>query len=199
MSNKMTKTTTPARPIGILHFVRRVESSVFFKGKGAQKVADYSAIFVDAVHEYLKSKNVKHDRPTLVAVASHVNLSSFQRAAANESRRRGGVRCQAVPEKVSRVKPVDPATGEKVKTKRKPAVDPIDGTPVKRAAKLKALAEVRAGASKVSTAVSKRAKGKTNGAGTAAKLKAGMSKPAPGGTKAREAAQKPEVQAEVEF
>lgn len=166
-------------------------------GKGDDRHGDYPATFKYVVPLILQDAGVKYDQKTLDAIADNINLSSFQRSAANEMAKHLG----AFDRKKG--KRLEPAGRVKAKAKRtgiraidgapEPRKDPITGEPVKKAkgreaaakpakekkdpsevkkAKLAALAKGREAAAKA------RAEKKAEGAGkTAEKLKKGITKP----------------------
>lgn len=133
--------------------IHSVPASMFKHDRSTGKrTPDYSGIFVSAISSLLESRGVKFQPATLEAVASNVNLSSFQRSVALEAARRYGQADESGQRDPSTIKepvkkiPVkaaprgaDPITGEKSKKKstKKPA-KPAPA-PKKTAAKLPAV------------------------------------------------------------
>lgn len=118
--------------------IKAIPASLFKLDKTTgRRKPDYCGIFVEAVSAILESRGVKFQRPTLVAVAEHVNLSSFQRAVALEAARRSeGGSSERIEKKVVKPAPrgADPIVGEK-KVPR--GTDPITGEKIKKAKKVK--------------------------------------------------------------
>lgn len=108
----------------------------YFKSDRAtgKRTPDYSGIFVSAVSSLLESRGVKFQAATLEAVASNVNLSSFQRSVALEAARRYG----QADERGQRDPSTIPVKKEKAPVKKAPrGADPITGEKSKKAAPVK--------------------------------------------------------------
>jgi hypothetical protein len=122
----------------------QVPVSVLVAGKGDERHGDYPSTFKYVAPLILQDAGVKYDQKTLDAIAEHINLSSFQRSAANEMAKHLG---KFDRKKGKRLEP----EGRKAKPKKtgvraidgKPAprLDPITGEPAKKAAKGKKAAK----------------------------------------------------------
>jgi hypothetical protein len=67
----------------------QVSATRFPKVEGERR-PDYKAIFIDVVSMIFEARKVKFDRATVEKIAQHINLSSYQRAAASEAAKRYG-------------------------------------------------------------------------------------------------------------
>jgi hypothetical protein len=127
----------------------QVSATRFPKVEGERR-PDYKAIFIDVVSMIFEARKVKFDRATVEKIAQHINLSSYQRAAASEAAKRYG----KMNEKTGKREPVE----AKPKAATKTGVKAIDG--VKRR-KDPITGEVKAKAAKVKAAKEKAAADKT--------------------------------------